>query len=152
LSVKNDRGRLVVQDVSFEVRAGEIFGIAGVAGNGQDELVDAISGLRRPSGGRVLLENDDITHDGPREQHEKGVALVPADRHRYGLVLSFPLTDNIVLTDYHSRPYAKGVVRDDAAIRARSEEAIAQFDIRTPSPDVAAGTLSGGNQQKVVVA
>jgi simple sugar transport system ATP-binding protein len=80
------------------------------------------------------------------------LALVPGDRHRFGMVLSFPLTDNLTLTDYHVEPYSHGFVRDRAAIRARAEEAITQFDIRTPSPEVNAGTLSGGNQQKLVVA
>jgi len=152
LTVANERGREVVHGVSFEVRAGEIFGIAGVAGNGQDELVDAISGLRRPTGGSITLDGRDITTFGPREVHNAGVSLVPADRHRFGLVLSFPLTDNLVLTDYFASPYSRGLVRNDEAIRARAVEAIEQFDIRTPSPDVTAGTLSGGNQQKVVVA
>jgi ABC-type uncharacterized transport system ATPase subunit len=152
LSVKNDRGRETVQDLTFEVRKGEIFGIAGVAGNGQDELVESLTGLRRPAGGRVLLGGVDVTHEGVREMHERGVSYVPADRHRFGLVLSFPLTDNLVLTDYYAAPYSRGPIRDDGAIRARALEAIEQFDVRTPSPDVAAGTLSGGNQQKLIVA
>jgi simple sugar transport system ATP-binding protein len=152
LRVKNDRGREVVHGVTFDVRAGEIFGVAGVAGNGQDELVEAITGLRRPASGRVLLDGSDVTVDDCRALHQRGVSLVPADRHRFGLVLSFPITDNMVLTDYFVRPYARGVVRDAGAIRARTVQAIADFDIRTPSPDVPAGTLSGGNQQKVVVA
>jgi len=152
LSVKNDRGRETVQDLTFEVRKGEIFGIAGVAGNGQDELVESLTGLRRPAGGRILLDGVDVTHEGARELHGRGVSYVPADRHRFGLVLSFPLTDNLVLTDYYAAPYARGPIRDDAAIRARAVEAIEQFDVRTPSPDVAAGTLSGGNQQKLIVA
>jgi len=152
LLVRNDRGREVVQDVSFEVRAGEIFGIAGVAGNGQDELVEAISGLRRPAGGRIALDGHDITLSGPRELHLRGVGFVPADRHRFGLILSFPITDNVVLNDYFSPPYARGIVRDDAACLAQANEAIERFDIRTPSPTALAGTLSGGNQQKLVVA
>jgi simple sugar transport system ATP-binding protein len=152
LHVRNDRGREVVNGVSFQVRAGEILGLAGVAGNGQDELIEAITGLRRPNGGRIELNGKDVTNAGPRELHEQGVSFVPADRHRYGLVLSYPLTDNLVLTDYYAAPYAKGIVRDDDAIAARAEEAIAQFDIRTPSAKVNASTLSGGNQQKCVVA
>ena len=152
LVVRNDRGREVVQDVTFEVRAGEIFGIAGVAGNGQDELVEAITGLRRPFGGRIALDGHDITEAGPRELHLLGVGFVPADRHRFGLILSFPLTDNIVLNDYFSPPFARGVVRDEAACLVQANEAIQRFDIRTPSPTALAGTLSGGNQQKLVVA
>jgi general nucleoside transport system ATP-binding protein len=147
-----DRGREVVSDVSFEVHAGEIFGIAGVAGNGQDELVEVVSGLRRPTAGKILLGDDDMTSAGTREHHKNGVSLVPADRHRFGMVMSFPLTDNLVLTDYYHPPFSRGMLRDDAAIRKRAVEAIEEFDIRTPSPDVGGGTLSGGNQQKVVVA
>ncbi len=152
VSVKNDRGREIVHEVSFEVRAGEIFGIAGVAGNGQDELVEAITGLRRVSAGRVTLDGVDVTAEGIRELHERGLSFVPADRHRFGLVLSYPLTDNLILTDYYSRPYSRRLVRNDRAIRKRADEAIAQFDVRTPSATVTAGTLSGGNQQKIVVA
>ena len=152
LVVRNDRGREVVQDVSFDVHAGEIFGIAGVAGNGQDELVEAISGLRRPTSGRITLDDRDITLSGPRELHLLGVGFVPADRHRFGLILSFPITDNVVLNDYFSPPYARGIVRDEAACLAQTVEAIERFDIRTPSPTALAGTLSGGNQQKLVVA
>jgi simple sugar transport system ATP-binding protein len=152
IAVKNDRGREIVHDVSFDVRAGEIFGIAGVAGNGQDELVEAITGLRRVSGGKITLDGEDVTAEGIRDLHERGVSFVPADRQRFGLVLSYPLTDNLILTDYYSPPYSRGLVRNDRAIRERAEEAIAQFDVRTPSATVTAGTLSGGNQQKIVVA
>jgi ABC-type uncharacterized transport system ATPase subunit len=152
LKVTNDRGRQVVDGVSFEVRRGEILGVAGVAGNGQDELVEAITGLRKPTAGTILLAGEDVTQDGPRALHEKDVSFVPADRHRFGLVLSYPLSDNIILTDYYAAPYSRGIVRDEAAILARAEEAIAQFDVRTPSATVSAGTLSGGNQQKLIVA
>ncbi|MEO6577578.1 MAG: ABC transporter ATP-binding protein [Candidatus Limnocylindria bacterium] len=152
LRVKDDRGREVVQDVSFEVRAGEIFGIAGVAGNGQDELVEVIAGLRRATSGRLSLEGRDVTNASPRQLHQLGVGFVPADRHRFGIVLSFPLTDNLALNDYYRAPYARGFVRDEDAVRKYAERVIAEYDVRTPSPDVTASTLSGGNQQKVVVA
>ncbi|MEO6207116.1 MAG: ABC transporter ATP-binding protein [Candidatus Limnocylindrales bacterium] len=152
LSVKNDRGFEVVHDMSFDIRAGEIFGIAGVAGNGQDELVEAVTGLRRASGGRISLDGTDVTAEGIRQMHERGLSFVPADRHRFGLVLSYTLADNLVLTDYYSHPYANGLLRDERAIRERAIEAIEQFDVRTPSPAVPASTLSGGNQQKLVVA
>ncbi len=152
LCVKDDRGRQVVHDVSLEVRAGEILGIAGVAGNGQDELVEALTGLRASSAGRVTLDGRDVTRDRSRALIKRGIAFVPADRQRFGLVLSYPLSDNLVLTDYYREPYAHGIVRDDAAIRRRAKEAVQQYDVRTPSIDVTAATLSGGNQQKVVVA
>jgi simple sugar transport system ATP-binding protein len=152
LRVADDRGREVVHGVSFEVRSGEIFGIAGVAGNGQDELVEAIMGLRRKLSGHVTLDDRDVTGASPRHLHERGVGFVPADRHRFGLVLSFPITDNVVLNDYHAAPFSRGLVRDDDAIRTRTQECVTEFDVRTPSILVNASTLSGGNQQKVVVA
>ena len=152
LRVADDRGHEVVHGVSFDVRAGEIFGIAGVAGNGQDELVEAIMGLRKKTSGQVLLGDEDVTSASPRDLHGSGVGFVPADRHRFGLVLSFPITDNIVLNDYYNAPFSRGPVRDDGAIRARAQECVTEFDVRTPSILVNAGTLSGGNQQKVVVA
>lgn len=152
LSVKDDRGREVVHAVDLEVRSGEIFGIAGVAGNGQDELVETLVGLRRPTAGTVSLGGTDITGHGARSVSEAGVAYVPADRHRFGLVLSFTISDNMVLTSYHRAPYSRGMMRNDAAIERTAEERIKAFDVRTPSASAKAATLSGGNQQKVVVA
>jgi len=152
LHVTDDRGAEAVRGVDFEIRGGEILGIAGVAGNGQDELVEAIVGLRRPSAGTVTLDGTDVTKLTTREMTNLGVGYVPADRHRFGLVLGFTVADNLVLTDYYHPPYARGLVRNDQAIEARGREAIAEFDIRTPSADVSAGTLSGGNQQKIIVA
>ena len=152
LVVRDDRGQEVVHGVDLEVRAGEILGIAGVAGNGQDELVEAIVGMRKPIAGQVKLDGRDITGMGSRAVYETGVAYVPADRHRFGLVLSFSIADNLALTSYHRPPYARGILRNDAAIRRTAEERIRAFDIRTTSADAKASTLSGGNQQKVVVA
>ncbi len=152
LKVADDRGNEVVHGVSFEVRSGEIFGIAGVAGNGQDELVEAITGLRKTASGQISLDGQSVTTATVRELHAQGVGFVPADRHRFGLVLSFPLTDNIVLNDYHAPPYSRGLVRDDDAIQRRADACVTEFDVRTPSTSVPAGTLSGGNQQKIVVA
>jgi general nucleoside transport system ATP-binding protein len=152
LRVKSDRGQEEVRGVSFNVRAGEILGIAGVAGNGQDELVEAITGLRRSSGGTVSLAGQNITGWDVRERREHGLGYVPGDRQKYGLVLGFPISDNLVLTGYYHRPFARGVQRQDAAIENWAQEKIKEFDIRTPSSTASAGTLSGGNQQKVIVA
>ncbi|MFL5770524.1 MAG: ABC transporter ATP-binding protein [Chloroflexota bacterium] len=152
LRVLDDRGHEAVKGVSFDVRAGEILGIAGVAGNGQDELVEALTGLRKPASGRVDLAGKDVTGAGPRTLQNAGMSFVPGDRHRFGLVLGFPLEDNLVLTQYDEPPYARGPFRNDGAIREWAKRAIAEYDIRTPSPTVNAGTLSGGNQQKAIVA
>jgi simple sugar transport system ATP-binding protein len=152
LKVRDDRGHEAVHDVSFEVRGGEIFGIAGVAGNGQDELVECLVGLRSVAGGRVRLAGRDVTGHSPRDLHDAGVGFVPGDRHRFGLVLAFPITDNLVLNDYYLPPYASGLRRNDEAINAYAEQAIEQYDVRTPSATIPASNLSGGNQQKVIVA
>jgi ABC-type uncharacterized transport system ATPase subunit len=152
LRAQDDRGNEVVKGVDLEVRAGEILGIAGVAGNGQDELVEALIGLRRPTGGTVTLAGRTVTGIGPRAMNEAGVAYVPADRHRFGLVLPFPIADNVVLTSYYRSPFARRFVRRPGAIEEAAGRAIREYDVRTPSADVSAGTLSGGNQQKVVVA
>jgi simple sugar transport system ATP-binding protein len=152
LTVRDDRGHETVHELSLEVRAGEIFGIAGVAGNGQDELVEALVGLRHVGDGHVRLAGRDITGHSPRDLHNAGVGFVPGDRHRYGLVLPFPITDNLVLNDYYLAPYADGLRRNDDAIRAYAEGAIAKYDVRTHSPTIPCANLSGGNQQKVIVA
>ena len=152
LQANDDRGHPQLRGVDLEVRAGEIFGIAGVAGNGQDELVESIIGLRTPVAGTVSLDGVDVTGNSPREMNEAQVAYVPADRHRFGLILPFPVSDNLVLTSYYRQPYAHRLVRNKAAIQRDAASAVERFDIRTPSTEVNAGTLSGGNQQKVVVA
>ena len=152
LHVADDRGREAVHGVSFEVRAGEIFGIAGVAGNGQAELVEALNGLRRATGGTVRLVDQDVTNHSSRDLSERGIAYIPGDRQRYGLVLPYPIEDNLVLTDYYHPPFSRRGIIDEKAITKRASELIPEFDIRTPSGAVAASTLSGGNQQKVIVA
>jgi simple sugar transport system ATP-binding protein len=152
LQVQDDRRVTTVHDVSFEVREGEILGIAGVQGNGQRELVEALTGLRRVVGGNVTLTDHDITHAPPREITERGTGHVPEDRHKHGLVLSFPVRDNLVLCTYYQPPFARGFEIDDYAIAERAEKLVAEFDVRTPSINTSAGSLSGGNQQKVIVA
>jgi general nucleoside transport system ATP-binding protein len=152
LKVDDDRGHEAVSGVSLEVRSGEILGIAGVAGNGQDELVEALIGLRSEKSGTVTLDGRDMTKASPRQINRAGVGYVPADRHRFGLVLTFSIADNLILTSYYRPPYARGPLRVNDPIEKDAVEAVTNFDIRTPSADVHAGTLSGGNQQKVVVA
>jgi simple sugar transport system ATP-binding protein len=152
LRVRSDQGQETVRGISFSVRAGEILGIAGVAGNGQDELVEAITGLRRVQSGKTRLGGDEVTDLPVRRRRELGLGYVPGDRQKYGLVLGFSVADNLVLTQYYERPFARGIQRHDTAIEEWARHTIEQFDIRTPSEAVQAGTLSGGNQQKVIVA
>ncbi|HMP41787.1 MAG TPA: ABC transporter ATP-binding protein [Roseiflexaceae bacterium] len=152
LVVLDDRRQRAVDGLSLEVRSGEVLGIAGVQGNGQTELVEAITGLRPTEAGHVILAGTDLTGASPRRVLDGGVAHVPEDRHRHGLVLSYPIADNMVLSTYLRPPYAHGVVIDDAAIAANAERLVEMFDVRTASAHAPASTLSGGNQQKVVVA
>jgi simple sugar transport system ATP-binding protein len=151
LRVRDERDQLAVADVSFDVRAGEIVAVAGVQGNGQSELVQAIVGLRRPTAGRIELDGADVTFADPGRMVELGVAHVPEDRQRDGLIPSFPVSDNLVLNLTRRSPYSKRMRMDRRAIRENAERLVRDFDIRTPSVDVPVGTLSGGNQQKVIV-
>jgi len=152
LEVLDERSTLAVDDISFEVRAGEVLGVAGVQGNGQTELVEAVTGLRAVLGGRIHINKFDTTHASPRDVLEIGVAHVPEDRQRDGLVLTYPIRDNMVLSTYYLAPFAHGVVLQDEAIDQAAAQRTQQFDVRTPSIDTPAGSLSGGNQQKVIVA
>jgi len=152
LRVLDDRHHVAVPEATFEIRAGEILGIAGVAGNGQDELVEALIGLRRPAAGRVRLDGRDVTGVSPRSMNIAEAGYVPGDRHRFGLILGFPVFDNLVLTGYYRPPFCRGVLRNDAAVRDFADTQVERFDIRVTSSSVATSTLSGGNQQKVVVA
>ena len=152
LRVKDDRGHEVVRGLDLQVRAGEILGVAGVAGNGQDELVESLTGLRKPAAGRVTLAGRDVTGASARVMNEAHLGFVPGDRQRYGLVLSFSVADNLILTNYYRPPFARGFVRDDEAISTSAKASITEYDIRTPSEQVTVSTLSGGNQQKVIVA
>lgn len=152
LKVKDDRGLMAVNGASLKVRAGEILGIAGVQGNGQSELVEALTGLRHVEGGQVQLLGQDITHVSPRVVTELGTGHIPEDRHKHGVVLSYPIADNLVLSTYYLAPFAHGISTDDAAVVQNAEKRVTEFDIRTPSIFTPVGSLSGGNQQKVVVA
>jgi general nucleoside transport system ATP-binding protein len=152
LSVEDDRRQTVVNGVSFEVRAGEILGIAGVQGNGQTELAEALTGLRPCHAGQITINGLDTTHATPREVIEAGTSHVPEDRHKYGLVLTFPVRENLVLCTYYRPPFANGVELNYPQIEEAALERVKTFDIRTPGIMTSVGTLSGGNQQKVIIA
>ncbi len=147
-----DEDRATVDHVSFQVKAGEILGVAGVQGNGQTELVETITGLRPADSGNILLDGKKMPLANPRALVENGLAHIPEDRQKHGLVLNYPITDNLVLCTYYQPPFTKGLTRNDEAIEKNAEQLIQEFDIRTPSPFVPASNLSGGNQQKVIVA
>jgi ABC-type uncharacterized transport system ATPase subunit len=152
LVVLDDRAQVAVDGVSFDVRAGEIVCVAGVQGNGQTELVESLTGLRPSVSGKVRLKDRDITKAAPKQVLEAGVGHVPEDRQRDGLIVDFTIADNLVLNTYDRPPFASRMVRDQAAIRESALARVREFDIRTPSVDIPARNLSGGNQQKVVVA
>nr|MBU6202749.1 ABC transporter ATP-binding protein [Acidobacteriota bacterium] len=152
VTVVEPDGRVVVDDVTFEVRVGEIVGVAGVQGNGQTELVEAIAGLRRAASGSIVLGGRDITTDSPRERHEAGMAHIPEDRQRQGLVTDLSIVENLVLTRYHDSEFSSGIRMKWDVAKARARELVAAYDIRTTDPAQPASTLSGGNQQKVIVA
>ncbi len=157
LSVENvtamgNRGVNALNGISFEVRAGEILGIAGVDGNGQSELIEVLTGLRKASGGRILLKGQDITNRLPREISEAGLSHIPEDRHKRGLVLDFTMSENMVLETYFHPRFNKNGFLDYAAIDKHASKLIEEFDVRTPSIHTKARALSGGNQQKAIIA
>jgi general nucleoside transport system ATP-binding protein len=152
LSVLDERGLEAVRDVSFEVRAGEIVGIAGVDGNGQTELIDALTGLRTPESGRVVVGGRELTRASAKEHLHAGLGHIPEDRQRRGLVLEFTLAENLTLHDYAKEPNSRwGWLRPGRVI-AWARGLLQEFDVRGGGPQTRAGALSGGNQQKVVVA
>ncbi len=152
LVVRDERQSVAVNDVSFQVHSGEVLGIAGVQGNGQTELAQGLTGLRAVESGRVTVLGKDTTRAKPRELFELGVAHVPEDRQADGLVLNFPVEDNIILNEYYKPPFAKGIVLQRDAIEKAAAERVKEYDVRTPSIFVRAANLSGGNQQKVIIA
>jgi simple sugar transport system ATP-binding protein len=152
LYVRDERQNQTVRGVSFEVRKGEVLGVAGVQGNGQTELVYALTGLLPLEEGIIRLLGEPIRHTTPRNILERGVAHIPEDRQRHGLILSFPIHDNMMLCTYYQPPFARGVSLQEKSIYSNAEELVEQYDVRTPNIYVNAGTLSGGNQQKVIVA
>jgi general nucleoside transport system ATP-binding protein len=151
LTVAGERGEQSVRDVSFQVRAGEILGVAGVQGNGQTELCEALMGLR-PSTGSVRLDGTDLSHASTRTRLHAGIGYVPEDRSEDGLVADFSVADNLILDVYDQPPYASGLALNLDAINESAVRRVEEYDVRTTSVQTPAGTLSGGNQQKVVVA
>jgi simple sugar transport system ATP-binding protein len=152
LYVRDERQNMTVNGISFSVRKGEVLGVAGVQGNGQTELVYALTGLLPIDSGEVTLLGKPIHHNSPRQILESGVAHIPEDRQRHGLILSFPIHDNLMLCTYYKEPFAHGISLQEKAIFSNAEDLVKQYDVRTPNIYVNAGTLSGGNQQKVIVA
>jgi simple sugar transport system ATP-binding protein len=152
LGVYDDRGVATVRHLDLDVRGGEIFGLAGVEGNGQRELVEALAGMRAPFTGSITIEGHDTTHASPRHVSELGVAHVPEDRNKHGLIGPFTIADNLVLNNYFKQPFARRLVRNEGAVHEHARELVQRFDIRTPGVDVPVETLSGGNQQKVIIA
>ncbi len=152
LTVADETGRVWVDRISFQVRAGEILGVAGVQGNGQTELCEALMGLRPTAAGRVTVGGRDLTHATPARRLRAGLAYIPEDRQEDGLISDFSVADNMVLDSYREPPFASGISLNLGAIGRNAAERVREFDVRTPSADAPAGTLSGGNQQKVILA
>ncbi|MCL4168651.1 UNVERIFIED_CONTAM: hypothetical protein GTU68_065938, partial [Idotea baltica] len=147
LSVNDERGLTAVDSLDLDVRGGEIYGVAGVEGNGQRELIEAIAGMRKPSGGAIQLLGADSTRFSPRQVARLGVAHIPEDREKHGVVSEYSIADNMVLNRYHHQPFARRWIRNTTAIRSEATHLVEQYDVRTPSIDVTAGALSGGNRQ-----
>jgi ABC-type uncharacterized transport system ATPase subunit len=152
LHVRDDREHMTVKGVSLEIRAGEIVALAGVQGNGQTELVEAIVGLRHADSGEITIDGQTTTFASPRHVSDMGVAHVPEDRMRDGLIGGMTVAENFILDTYHREPYSRRGSLNAKAITERAETAVKDYDVRTPSIETYAGSLSGGNQQKVVVA
>src|ERR1700749_3930334 len=152
LTVADETGRVWVNGMSFQVRAGEILGLAGVQGNGQTELCEALLGRRPIASGHIRVDGRDLTHSTPRQRLHAGIAYVPEDRQEDGLVGAFSVADNMILDSYDQPPFASGINLHLGAIASNAAERVDEFDVRTQSADTPVGTLSGGNQQKVILA
>ncbi|MFP7169185.1 ABC transporter ATP-binding protein [Terribacillus halophilus] len=151
LTVEDSRHVDMVKGLDLDIRAGEIVGVAGVDGNGQTELIEAITGLRKKKAGKVMLKNQDITDMPVRAITESGVGHIPQDRHKLGLVLDFSVGENIVLQTYYQKPYSKGGILSFKRIFDKAKALIDEYDVRTPSHLTKARALSGGNQQKAII-
>ena len=152
LNVRNNKGVLGVKDFSLAIRSGEIVGIAGVDGNGQTELVEAITGLRKIESGSVLFKGEDITSLSIKDRNDRGLGHIPEDRQKRGLVLGAPLTTNMVIKDFDRPPFSRKGLLDQESIREYSASIVKEFDVRSGEGiDSLAGKLSGGNQQKAII-
>ena len=152
LTVKDGRGVTMVDNVSFDVRSGEILGIAGVAGNGQSELLEAITGIRKPTSGEILFCGEPVTGFDPARLRRMGLAHIPEDRHHMGLVLAFEEAENAILGYHRDDRYGRGAWLNPDAVRKAAVDEIEKYDIRPPNPRLKTANFSGGNQQKIVVA
>jgi simple sugar transport system ATP-binding protein len=152
LHAKDDRDQMALRGVDLEVRRGDIVGIAGVQGNGQRELVEALTGLRKVEEGTITIDGQESTHLSPRKITEMGVAHIPEDREKHGLVMAYSLADNMVLNSYYTKPFASGVLMHQDIIDENGAQLVEKYDVRTPSAQTPARNLSGGNKQKVIVA
>jgi simple sugar transport system ATP-binding protein len=151
LTLPTDEGRPLLDEISFEIHRGEVLGIAGVEGNGQAELVEAIMGMRPGATGVVELAGRDLSHRSTRERREDGIGYIPEDRHRHGLLLDSPLWENRILGHQSRPPSVRRGLIDKGAARTDTERIVRDYDVRTPGTDVLARALSGGNQQKLIV-
>nr|WP_239587202.1 ABC transporter ATP-binding protein [Bacillus ectoiniformans] len=151
LVVKDSRGIEAVRGLNLNVRAGEILGICGIDGNGQSELIEGITGLRKVEKGTVSINGKDITNFKPRKATETGLGHIPQDRHKHGLVLDFPIGENMVLQTYYHKPFSKNGVLNFKQIYKKATHLIEEFDVRTPDEYTPARALSGGNQQKAII-
>lgn len=151
LVVKDSRGVMAVNGLDLQVRAGEIVGIAGIDGNGQSELIEAITGLRKSESGSVKVNGKELLNLAPRKISESGVGHIPQDRHKHGLVLNYPIGENMVLQTYYKRPFSKRGILNFTEIYNKARKLITEFDVRTPSEYTLARALSGGNQQKAII-
>ncbi|BCD24672.1 nucleoside ABC transport ATP-binding protein [Bacillus cereus] len=152
LIVHDTRKLPAVKGLDLTVRAGEIVGIAGIDGNGQSELIEAITGLRKVESGSIAIKGKEITNWPVRRITEEGIGHIPEDRHKHGLVLDFSVRDNIVLQTYYKNPFSKKGILNFSKITEKAKALIEQFDVRTPSEQTLARALSGGNQQKAIIA
>lgn len=152
LACGSDRGTPGLRGVNLEVRSGEILGIAGVSGNGQREFAEAVTGLRKITGGKVFLEGQDITHSAPGEITERMLSYIPEERMRDGMIKDFTVAENMVLREHHKQPFSRSGFLNLPGIAAHSDEMIKKFSVKTPSRETLAKNLSGGNIQKIVLA